>query len=77
MIKLTVEKFAEHCRDDHLDYINSCEVITGSGIVDEDEEKILCSGEALYNFINEDPDFDGVYTESAVIVGITFMNSMT
>ena len=76
MIKLTVEQFTDQANSSNIDYINNSIVITGSGIVNEDEQRPLCGGEALYNFMYEDPDFDGVFDQAGVIAGITFMNAM-
>ena len=76
MIKLTVEQFVEQANSSNIDYINNSIVITGAGVVNEDDQRPLCGGEALYNFMYEDPDFDGVFNQAAVVASITFMNAM-
>lgn len=77
MTKLTIEQFIEQLESKNLDYALSSEVITGEGIVDEDEETVLCSGEAIYNFIHEDPEFDGVFTVVKVKESIDIMQGMS
>jgi len=74
--KLTIEKFVEQLESGNLDYALTSEVITGEGIVDEDDELVLCTGEAIHRFLHEDPDFDGVFTVEKVKENIEIMNNM-
>ena len=75
--KLTVEQFVQQVNDENLDYALPSEIITGEGIVCEDDEKVLCKGEAIYNFMGNDPEFDGVLTVRNVTESIEIMNGLS
>ena len=75
--KLTVEQFVQQVNDENLDYALPSEIITGEGIVCEDDEKVLCKGEGIYNFMGNDPEFDGVFSVENVNTSIEIMNAMS
>lgn len=75
--KLTVQNYIEQIENENLDYALNSDLITGTGIVCEEDEKVLCNGEAIFNFMNNDPDFDGVFTVENVLENIEIMDSMS
>jgi hypothetical protein len=77
MTKLTVKQFVEQLESENFDYALASEIITCEGIVDENQEAVLCSGTAIFNFINEDPDFDGVFTTKKVKENIEIMDGLS
>ena len=76
MTKLTIEQLADQLNNKNLDYALDATVITGSGVVCEDEEKELCNGKAIYEFMFSDEDFDGVFTVKNLTENIKIMNEM-
>ncbi len=76
MTNLTIEQFVEQINSENLDYALPAKIITGAGIVCEEDEKTLCDGEDIYNFMFNSPDFDGVFTAKNVSENIKIMNGM-
>lgn len=77
MTNLTIAQFVEQINDENLDYALPANIITGTGIVCEEDETVLCTGEHIYNFIYADDSFDGEFTESLVAEYIEIMQSMS
>ena len=76
MAKLTIEQLAEQLNNENLDYALNATVITGTGVVCEDEEKELCNGGAIFEFMFADDAFDGVFTVENLTENIKTMNDM-
>lgn len=74
--KLTIQSFIEQVENNNLDYALNSDLITGVGVVCEEDETTLCSAVAIFNFMNENPDFDGVFTVKNVLENIEIMKSM-
>lgn len=81
MAKLTVDQFTDQINSNNLDYALSAEIITDytadrNGLVVEAEEKTLCTGNEIYNFMQALDEFDGVFDPADVLVHINIMNDM-
>ena len=83
-MKLTIAQFVEYMNDyGFSDYIRESVIITNStaddnGVVYEAGESVLCSGEAIYTFMGNDPEFDEnePLTANAVSENIEIMNGL-
>ena len=76
MNKLTIAEFIEQVQNENLDYALNSEIITGSGVVYEEDQTVLCTGEAIYNFIQQSGESDENLTASLVRENIDMLISM-
>ena len=76
MTNLTIEQFVDQMDIENLNYALPATIITGSGVVCEEDEKVLCSGEQIYNFMFNDDSFNGQFTVENVTEYIQAMNDM-
>ena len=76
MNKLTIAQFIEQVQNENLDYALNSEIITGSGVVCEEDQTVLCTGEAIYNFIQQSGESDENLTASLVSDHIEMLVSM-
>lgn len=74
--KETVERIVDQFNESNLDYAFQCEIITGTGVVCEDDETVLCTAEGLYNFMTNDDEFDGVFTVENVTEHIEILQQI-
>jgi len=75
MTTLTISQFVEQIQDENFDYALNAEIVTDAEIAGG--EKVLCTGEAIYNFVYAAGDFDGAFTEIHVAECIEMMNQMS
>ena len=76
MTNLTIKQFVDQMDIENLNYALPATVITGSGVACEEDEKPLCTGNEIYNFMFNDAEFDGQFTVSNVAECIEIMIGM-
>lgn len=70
MNKLTIEQFVDQMNNDNFDYALPSLIITGEGVVCEDDEVALATGNNIARFMHDDSSFGGKFTVDDVVTSL-------